>query len=172
MKRSQRSTLITLIGILLLAVGAIVPALAQGPAVPPPPDGHNPDFDATAAKSEAAYAIRGLIEVARTTEESAYLEQVVALWNDLAAQYDAPTGTFANPSTYTIDDVASIVGAINALGLFGGDAVDDDVREAVFAGFYESVVDLSGLQIATPPIPLFKGAYEQGAPPIWLRYPT
>ena len=122
--------------------------------------------------SEAAYAIRGLIEVARITGDNAYLEQAAALWNDLAAQYDAPTGTFANQSTYTIDDVAIIVGAINALGLFAGDAIDQDVREAIFAGFYESVVDLSGLQIATPPIPLFKGAYEQNEPPIWLRYPT
>lgn len=122
--------------------------------------------------SEAAYAIRGLIEVARTTGESAYLDGAVALWNGLVAEYDAPTGTFTSQTTYTIDDVAAIVGAINSLGLFGGTAVDRDVREAIFAGFFESVVNLSGLQIATPPVELFKGAYEQEDPEIWLRYPT
>ena len=124
------------------------------------------------AASAAAYAIRGLIEVARTTGESAYLAQAVALWNGLVADYDAPTGTFANQTVYTIDDVAAIVGAINSLGLFGGTAVDQDVREAIFAGFFESVVNQSGLQIATPPVDLFKGAYEQGNPEIWLRYPS
>jgi hypothetical protein len=122
--------------------------------------------------SGAAYAIRGLIEVARTTGESAYLDQAIALWNGLVAEYDVPTGTFTSQTTYTIDDVAAIVGAINALGLFGGTAIDRDVREAIFAGFFESVVNLSGLQIATPPVELFKGTYEQGDPEIWLRYPT
>lgn len=122
--------------------------------------------------SEAAYAIRGLIEVSRTTGESAYLDQVIALWNGLVAEYDAPTGTFTSQTTYAIDDVAAIVGAINSLGLFGGTSIDRDIREAVFAGFFESVVNLSGLQIATPPVDLFKGAYEQEDPEIWLGYPS
>ncbi|MBZ0275362.1 MAG: hypothetical protein K8I60_04425 [Anaerolineae bacterium] len=122
--------------------------------------------------SETAYAIRGLIEAARITGNSAYQDQAIALWNNLVADYDAAVGTFASQSTYTTDDVAAIVGALNALRLFGGDQVNNDVREAIFAGFYEGTINLSGLQIATPPVELFKGAYEQTNPEIYYRYPS
>ena len=57
MKRSQLRIVASLVGILLL-VSTIAPAFAQGPGVPPPPEGHDPAFDATAAEEESYWYSR------------------------------------------------------------------------------------------------------------------
>ncbi len=125
----------------------------------------------TGSPAETAYAIRGLIEAARITGEDSYLSHAAILWDGLVADYDAASGTFGSQSTYTIDDVGIITGAINALGLFADDVIDQDVREAIFAGFFEGVVNLGGLQISAPPTGLGMGAYEvTGNPPLFFRY--
>ncbi|MBZ0278219.1 MAG: hypothetical protein K8I60_18880 [Anaerolineae bacterium] len=57
MKHLQFKVFVSLAGILLL-IGTIMPTLAQEAVSIAPPDGHNPDFDATAAEEESYWYSR------------------------------------------------------------------------------------------------------------------
>ena len=123
------------------------------------------------APNERAYAIRGLIEAGRVTDQTKYLDPAANHFGALAASYDNAVGIFAGQDSYTTDDVGTILGAINAARLFLGESIDQAKAEAIFTGFYEGVVNLSGLQISAPPVDLFKAPFEQEEPEIYLRYP-
>jgi len=94
---------------------------------------------------ERAYQVRGLIEAGRTTN---------------------------NDQLLNIDDVGTILGSINAARLFLGNRINQARAEEVFTGFYEGTVNISGLQISSPPVGLFKAPFEQEKPELFLRYPT
>ncbi len=129
----------------------------------------------TANKDDAArkaYALRGLIEAYRTTGNNAYRDAAVDVYNGLAAEYDSAHGVFTSQNVYTIEDVATIMGAINSSLIFLSDAIDANQAETMFAGFFESAVNMSGLQQSVPPIPVAKGKFEQDEPPMYYGYPT
>jgi hypothetical protein len=121
--------------------------------------------------SKWAYAIRGLIEVQRITGQENYLSVAARAFNRLQSQYDGLHGIFTIQDSYTIDDVAIIMGALNSLRLFGGNAVNQYQVETVFSDFFESVVNLSGLQQSAPPIDVLKGSFEKKHPAIYYMYP-
>jgi len=118
-----------------------------------------------------AYAIRGLIEAHRVSEGDKYLTAAATAFDSLAAEYDAAHGIFSSQSSYTIDDVAVIMGSVSSMRLFGGDAVDQAKAEEIFTGFFESVVNMSGLQMSAPPKNVAKGVFEQDEPDIYYAYP-
>jgi hypothetical protein len=126
----------------------------------------------TSTPAEHANAVRGLIEAGRASGDSKYLDAAANHFAGLAADYDGTVGIFAGQNSYSVDDVGTILGAINAARLFLGDRIDQGQAEAIFAGFFEGTVNLSGLQISAPPVDLFKAPFEQEEPEIWLRYPT
>ena len=123
----------------------------------------------TAARK--AFAIRGLVEAYRVSGEAKYLTAAADVFDGLAAEYDAAHGVFTSQDTYTIDDVATIMGAVNSLKIFGGSAVNPDKVEEIFTGFFESAVNMSGLQQSAPPKDVAKGTFEQGHPDIYYAYP-
>lgn len=116
-------------------------------------------------------AIRGLIEVGRITGDTRFLDAAAARFNTLSADFNSTFGYFNDQKKYTIDDVGTLLGAINASRLFLGARIDQVQAAAVFAGFYEGTVNLSGLQISAPPVDQFKDPFEQAQPEINLRYP-
>jgi len=118
-----------------------------------------------------AYALRGLIEAYRVTGNNAYRDAAAAVYAGLAAEYDANHGVFTSQNVYTIEDIAAIMGAINSSLIFLDDVIDANQAETMFAGFFESAVNMSGLQQSVPPIPVSKGAFEQDEPPIFYGYP-
>jgi len=118
-----------------------------------------------------AYALRGLIEAYRTTGNNAYRDAAVDVYAGLASEYDAAHGVFTSQNVYSIEDVATLMGAINSSLIFLGDSIDTTQAETMFAGFYESAVNMSGLQQSVPPIPVAKGEFEQDEPPIYYGYP-
>ncbi len=119
-----------------------------------------------------AFAIRGLIEAYRTTGNNAYRDAAAEVFTGLAGEYDGATGVFTSQNVYTIDNVAVIMGAINSSLIFLGDAIDQNQAETMFAGFFESAVNMSGLQQSVPPIPVAKGKFEQDEPPMYYGYPS
>ena len=119
-----------------------------------------------------AFAIRGLVEAYRVSGEAQYLTAAADVFNGLATEYDAAHGLFSSQDTYTIDDVAVIMGAVNSLKLFGGSAVNQSKAEEIFTGFFESAVNLSGLQQSAPPKEVAKGTFEQDEPDIYYAYPS
>ncbi len=126
---------------------------------------------ATDNATSKAFATRGLIEAYRVSGNNSFLDAAVSAYNDLAGEFDATSGTFSSQSSYTIDDVAVIMGAINSARLFTGDAIDQAKAEDLFRDFFESVVNKSGLQISVPPIPVAKGTFEQDEPEVFYGYP-
>lgn len=122
--------------------------------------------------ADKVQAVRGLIEAYRVSEDTKYLEIAADAFASLNEEYDGANGIFTSQNRYTIDLVGQVLGALNALGRFGGDAVDQAEVERVHNGFFESVVNRSGLQLSAPPVAMFKGAYETKLPEIFYRYPT
>ena len=118
-----------------------------------------------------AYAIRGLIEAYRVSGDNRYRAAAARVFNGLAAEYDPSHGVFTSQNRYTVDDVAVIMGAINSTRLFAGDAVDQAKAEEIFTGFFESAVNMSGLQQSAPPKNVAKGVFEQDEPDIYYAYP-
>lgn len=116
-------------------------------------------------------AIRGLIEVGRVTGDARFLDAAATRFNTLSFDFNNTYGYFNNQKKYTIDDIGTLLGAINASRLFLGNRIDQVAAEAVFAGFYEGVVNLSGMQLSAPPVDQFKDPFEQVEPEIFLRYP-
>jgi len=132
--------------------------------------------DALAAGSygtatEQAAAIRGLVEAYRASGDSKYLDAAANNFNALSGSYDATNNVFSSQSSYTIDNIATIFGALNTLKIHAGDSVDQTAVEDVFTNFYENAVDKSGLLQSAPPIPVAKGKFEQDEPTIFYSYP-
>jgi hypothetical protein len=122
--------------------------------------------------TETAFTIRGLIEAYRVSGVDTYLTAASAGFDALVADFNAETGIFDSQSVYTIDNVGVIMGALNSLKFYGGDALDQTAVEDLFTHFYLNAVNKSGLQQAVPPIPVAKGAFEQEEPVIFYGYPT
>ena len=121
--------------------------------------------------TEKSAAIRGLVEAYRVSGDSKYLDAAANTFNSLSGEYDTANNVFSSQNTYTIDDIATIFGALNSLKIFGGSAVDQNTVQNIFTNFYENAVNKSGLQMAAPPIPIAKGTFEQDEPPIFYSYP-
>ena len=121
--------------------------------------------------TERAYAVRGLIEAYRVTENDTFINNAAQNFNRLSQSYSSSFGYFIGQNNYTIDDIAVILGAINSTKLFAGDRVNQKRVEQIFTGFFESAVNLSGLQQSAPPKGIAKGKFEQYHPDIYYAYP-
>jgi len=119
--------------------------------------------------AERGYALRGLIEVHRVADSIEALHAALDLVEELELDFDHAYGIFESQTTYTIDDVAAIVGGLNAARQFGDP--DDRLIGRMLAGFFEGAVNLSGLQRSVPPVALGKSAFEQEDPEIFYGYP-
>ena len=116
--------------------------------------------------AEKAYAIRGLIEAKRTL--GGEIENISSLAAELFADFDESKGFFSSQNTYTIDDVAIIIGALNAIRIFESAGVDTVKAEEVFTLFFETILNKAGMQQSAPPI--MAGMHE-GEPEIYFKYP-
>jgi len=121
--------------------------------------------------TDKAFSVRGLIEAYRVSGQDKYLQHAAMAFNELLDAYDSSTGAFTSQSAYSIDDVGVILGAINAVKIFAGSAVDQDKTEALFTAFFESAVNLSGLQQAVPAKTVAKGDFELDEPDLYYGYP-
>ncbi len=119
--------------------------------------------------ADRGYALRGLIEVRRVIGSIEALHAALDLVDELELDFDHAYGIFESQMTYTIDDVAAIVGGLNAARRFG--EVDDRPIGRMLTGFFEGVVNLSGLQRSVPPVASGKDAFEQEDPEIFYGYP-
>jgi len=120
--------------------------------------------------AERAYAIRGLIETKRTL--GLQINEIAELAGQLFNEFDPSKGIFESQTTYTTDDVAIIVGALNAVRIFESASVDSQRAEEIFTIFFETILNKAGMQQSAPPIPVSKDKFEyEGEPEIFFRYP-
>ena len=114
---------------------------------------------------ESAAAIAGLIALDAVIDDGRYRDASDALFQVLLDDFDPNHGTFDSRSVYNVDDVAWLVGGLNALVQRGNEA---SLQEAtpVLVAFYESALNLSGIQLSAPPgkSGAMAGEWEQGLP--------
>ena len=122
-----------------------------------------------AKASDQAYYLRGLIDAKRTLGiNNGSIKTVGA---NFLEGFDLEKGVFTNQKEYSIDEVGSIIGAINALRIFETADVDGDLAEEVFKTFHEEVINKGGLQISAPPLKIAKSPFEyEGEPETYFRY--
>lgn len=117
---------------------------------------------------EEAYRLAGLIEAYRVTWVNTEVTKTAS--QNFLDSFDTKTMLFNNQNTYTIDEVWTIVGALNEIKLFVVE--DTEEVENVFRDFFKNVVNKSGLIQSAPPIKVSKSLWEyEGEPENYFRYP-
>lgn len=116
---------------------------------------------------ESFAAIAGLISAYAIDQDASYLDPALELFANIEPTFDRDNGVFEGISIYTVDDVAWILGGLNSLILQG----DKNVQAAViptFVAFFESTLDLSGMQLSAPPGKngAMAGTFEQTLPSV------
>jgi hypothetical protein len=99
---------------------------------------------------EKAAALWGLVQVSEIEGDPKYAEKAADWFNDLLTDFDAEHGVFRSISTYTADDVAWLFSGLSAMSQRGHEAQRGPASKMLTA-FFESVMDLSGLQLSAPP---------------------
>jgi len=120
--------------------------------------------------TQRALKIRAMIEGSRVLKNDIYLNDAVAEYEALIKEYDDSLGVFSSQNEYTVDDVASLLGAFNSLTYFSKQKVDLDKLSIILTGFFESVINRAGLQMSAPPVNTIS-LYERKSN-IYHRYPS
>ncbi len=118
---------------------------------------------------EQAHVVRGLIEAHRTLGDQKYIDGATEAYEAMEADFDWGSGAFVSQSTYTSDDVAVILGALNATLNHGDAGLVNAIP--LLEHFFEAVVNIGGLQISAPPMSAI-APYEQFSDELFHRYPT
>jgi len=120
--------------------------------------------------SDKSYMIRWLVEWQRILKNDYGISN---LFKDLVKDYDWKNGYFKSQTKYTIDDIGSILWALNALDIFKQKWVDSNLNKKLLTSVFESMVNLSGMMRSTPPIPVSKSKWEyEWMPKMNFGYPT
>ncbi len=98
-----------------------------------------------------AQRLRGLIDAGRVLEDSRYIDAAAEDFVAIEEAFDRRTGQLDGVETLRANEVADILGALNAIGQFGSPLIDSSRASTVLVPFYEAVVNLGGLQLAAPP---------------------
>lgn len=136
-------------------------ALAQAQAIA---DGQLVGFTADNVVDIAA-AMTGLITLGNALGDSQYQSAADPLFQLLTVDFDAAHGVFKSKDVYNVDDVAWLIGGLNWATQQGSDAIKTDAA-AMLTAVYESMINLSGIQLSAPPGKdgAMAGEYEKNLP--------
>ncbi len=120
-----------------------------------------------------AAAIAGLISAASVLDSDDAAAAAAGLFASLSEEFDAQHGVFTSKSTYSADDVAWIVGALNALIQQGPADLEGPAMDMLLA-FYESTMSLGGMQLSAPPGKngAMAGEWEKSLPGVIYYHPV
>ena len=129
------------------------------------------DFDSDDVVENAA-AVVALVSEAAVEPTGGYRDAADDLFEKLSQDFDATHGVFDSKSTYTVDEVAWILGGLNSLTQQGNDATKGPASRMLLA-FYESTISLAGLQLSAPPglDGAMAGEFEKGLPSAVYYHP-
>ncbi len=124
--------------------------------------GEHPD-----APADLGAAIAGLVAAGHATGKNVYQDRAADLFGQLEADFQPQDGVFASQDVYTVDEVAWILGGANSLVL-GGRPDVGAAATGLLTAFFESTLDLSGMQLSAPPGKdgAMAGAFEKSLPNI------
>ena len=123
--------------------------------------------------TDNAAAIAGLLATAAADGGSRYLDAADTLFEGLVADFDATHGVFSSKDVYSVDDVAWIIGGLNAMVQQGSEANRGPAAKMLLA-FYESTISLGGMQLSAPPGKdgVMAGAFEKNLPSVVYYHPA
>lgn len=99
---------------------------------------------------ETAATIAALLSAAVATDDGSLRSRAAELHVELVSTFDAEHGVFRGKDTYTVDDVAWLIGGLNSTVLAGDPAIRAEAVR-VLTAFYEATMDQSGMQLSAPP---------------------
>ncbi|MFQ5612033.1 MAG: hypothetical protein ACE5H9_07850 [Anaerolineae bacterium] len=114
---------------------------------------------------ENATAIAGLVSLYSVTGDTRYSDAADKLYQVLANDFNAQHGVFNSKSVYNVNDLAWLIGGLNSLVQHGNTATQGEATSMLLA-FYESSINLSGIQLSAPPGKngAMAGPWEQNLP--------
>jgi len=96
---------------------------------------------------EQAYIVKGLNDSARITKNAALTRAFEQSVTKLISLFNTESGIFNGKNSYSTDDVAIILGAINAAKLFSN---QEEVVTPVFVKFFDTIFNQAGMQLSAP----------------------
>jgi len=117
--------------------------------------------DKATTAADQGRRIRALISTWQQTGEQAQFDAAVAEFKAMVRAFDGEAGVFTNQSTYNAEDIAWILGGINAIDNFAVGDVPEDIVNTLLTSFFESTVDMSGFMMAAPPVTVGIPEYER-----------
>lgn len=124
---------------------------------------------------EHARRLRGLVEAGRVLDDVRYIDAAVLDFTAIERSFDRATGALAGVSILRAADIADLLGALNAIGQYGGPEFESARATAVLVPFYEATINMSGLQMAAPPKEMEASLFElerTGGDDLVFAYPT
>ena len=122
---------------------------------------------------ETAAAIAGLIAVDAAEDDGRYRDTADSLFRLLSDDFDDRHGVFESIDVYSVDDVAWIIGGLNAIVQQGNDGTKGPAGRMLLA-FYESTISLGGMQLSAPPgkSGAMAGEFEMDLPSVVYYHPA
>lgn len=122
---------------------------------------------------ENAAGIAGLIALDAVVDDGRYRDAADTLFQLLLDDFDRKHGTFNSKSVYEVDDIAWLIGGLNAL-VQRGNVTSMEEATFVLVAFYESAINLSGIQLSAPPGKdgAMAGEWERGLPSELYYHPV
>lgn len=126
----------------------------------------------TTNATENALIVRDLIEACRVIGDSAYLTSAATVYYTLYTDFNFIDEIFTSQAKYTIDNIGVLLGSVNSVIIYAGDAVNQSQAEDFFTAIYLNLINKSGMQLTAPPLGVGKDKFEQDHPSIYYGYPT
>ncbi|MBI2964902.1 MAG: hypothetical protein HYY34_01710 [Chloroflexi bacterium] len=104
---------------------------------------------ATGVVDQAA-AVAGLVGAGDALGKDDYVVAADGILGKLLGDFDSQYGVFKSKASYTVDDVAWIIGGLNFASQRGAEASRVKALSVLHA-FYEATISLAGMQLSAPP---------------------
>jgi hypothetical protein len=123
---------------------------------------------------DAACALCALVDAFRITRLKTYAECAAKVTDFIESQWSKTPGFYfqtplAKEITYNVDDVGTILGALNRSRLFLKGRVNRELLDLRIRGFFGDVVNKSGLQMSMPSIDFLPNWLRQREPSVHFR---
>ncbi len=117
-----------------------------------------------------AYRIQGLMAFYRLTQNEEDLQFIQDSFQFINRAFDRKLQTFPNEKEWSSEHVAALLGALNALKLFGEKNIAQRQLLPIMVGFFQTILNQASLQLSAP-LPDDLAPYEQRASAIFHRDP-
>ena len=123
--------------------------------------------------ADQAAALAGLLSIASAQDSGEFRHAADAVFESMAADFDASNGVFISKDVYNVDEVAWIIGGLNSL-VQQGSRDNKGAASDMLLAFYEATISLGGMQLSAPPGKngVMAGEFEKDLPSVIFYHPA